>query len=112
MKRLVAFILLLVIIGGVWAVCSFTNFTQLLTAEESPTVFMYKDHAVTQSTLLWIALIIPLWLCLTVIGFVIDPVLGYFIFRIGLIIIGSLLSGKSSSSSRSGSGSGSSGRGG
>lgn len=114
MKRSVAVVLLLVIIAGIWALFALTSFPQLLSAKSSPVLFTYDDTSVTLATLLWLALIIPAWIGLIALGYSIDPILGYYIFRIGYYLIMIILlrqKDSDSSSSRSGSGSGRSGRG-
>ncbi len=112
MNRWVAFLLLLVIVVGCWATYTHTTLPTLLTDPHSPVVFSYSGTNLTQAEVLWVVLIIPLWLGLSVLGFTIDPILGWFIFRLGLNIILLILNNKSSGNSqKSGSGSGRSGRG-
>lgn len=114
MKRSVAFILLLVIIIGGWALFTFTGIHQLLDKDTSPVLFTYKGTEVTAAWLVYAVLFVVGWLTLTVIGFMIDPILGYYIFRLGLFLLLMILDkdSKFDIDSKSGSGSGRSGRGG
>lgn len=115
MKRSTALFLLLVIIVGGWALCTFTSVSNLLDTQTSPVIFVTEDGTnITLAWIFWVVLFVVAWLGLTVFGYTISPGVGDSIFYIGYWVF-LLVFDKdhdSSSSSFGGSGSGRSGRGG
>lgn len=104
MNRWLALFLLLLIAFSGWALLSGTNIEAQFDVQNSPVIFTWDGVSVTIAYAFWAGLVIAGWLTATVIGFSIDPYLGYWIFRLGLNLILMFLS-RSSSSSRRGGGS-------
>jgi len=113
MNRWVALVLLLAIVFGGWQLYNSPAVAEGLSSANSQVLFTYEKVDVTVAWLFWATIFVVGWLTLVTLGYAIDPILGYMIFRIGLeIIVFALTLGNSSKSdSKSGSGSGRSGRG-
>jgi len=114
MNRWVAFVLLIAIAFAGWQLFNSSAVIEGMASANSQVLFTYGKIDITVAWLFWAIIFVVGWLTLVTLGYAIDPILGYMIFRIGLeIIVFAISLGTSSKSdSKSGSGSGRSGRGG